>query len=184
MVVDSDQLTHRELEDPVVIDTYRSWWGDRVIAPDGRIDRNAVADTIFSDEAQRLRLQSFLYPRLARRRREIVAQCQDDSSVVAIVFSSPLLYEAGLDQECDVVVFVDADRALRLQRAAKDRGWTEQEFQRRENLQKPLDIKKKAADHIMVNNSSTRALRSQVEILFERLIAWHALDRGCSSREH
>ncbi len=170
-VIDSDKLVHRELADPVVTETYRSWWGPRVSTPEGCIDRAAVANIIFDDPGQRERMEKFLYPRLECRRRELMARYEADPSVTAVVLNAPLLYEAGLDSSCDVVLFVDAPRADRLDRAEKTRGWSEQEFDRRENLQKPLDKKRDAADHILVNNSSPGALRSQVRVLLDQLIA-------------
>ena len=169
--IDSDDLVHRELALPEVIERYRAWWGDRICNSDGTIDRNAVANIIFNDPDQHARMEAFLYPRLEDRRRALTEEYRGDSDVVAIVLASPLLYEVGLDKVCDVVVFVDADRNLRLARARRNRGWSEQEFQRRENLQKPLDKKRDAADHKVVNNSTTDALRSQVTSLFHRLTA-------------
>jgi dephospho-CoA kinase len=41
---------------------------------------------------------------------------------------------------------------------------------RREKMQKPLDIKKRKADHIVTNNSSLSALRGQVAHLVSRVL--------------
>jgi dephospho-CoA kinase len=170
-VIDSDEMVHRALQDPEVIDTYRRWWGDGVCQSDGSIDRKAVADIVFGDSSQRRRMEAFLYPRLERDRRSLVERYRADDDVVAIVINSPLLYEVGLDGECDVVVFVDSDRESRVRRAIEDRGWTVEEFDRREKLQNPLDIKKRAADYIVENNSSADALRSRVTTLFDRILS-------------
>ncbi|MEE9295418.1 MAG: hypothetical protein V3W34_10715, partial [Phycisphaerae bacterium] len=55
--------------------------------------------------------------------------------------------------------------------------WTKQEFDRREKLQKPLDIKRKTADYIVENNSTAGALRSQVANLFDRLLSTYSQNR-------
>jgi len=170
-VVDSDRLAHEELSDPEVIATFRSWWGRRVCTPDGLIDRRAMSDIIFEEPAQRSRMEAYLYPRLERRRRQMMAAFDDEPAARAIVVDSPLLYEVGLHKVCEVVVFTEADRRVRLRRATEQRGWTEQEFDRREKLQKSLDTKWQAADYRVVNNSTVDALRAQVEPLFERLLA-------------
>lgn len=170
-VVDSDRLAHEELSDPEVIAAFRSWWGRGVCTPDGLIDRRAMSDIIFEEPAQRLRMEAYLYPRLERRRLQMMEAFDDEPSVRAIVVDSPLLYEVGLDKICDVVVFTEADRLVRLGRATKRRGWTEQEFDRREKLQESVDTKGQAADYRVVNNSTVDALRAQVEPLFERLLA-------------
>ncbi len=170
-VIDSDELVHRELADPEVIETYRRWWGDRVCTADGCIDRAVVADIIFGDRRQRERMEKFLYPRLEEKRKELMARFDAEPSVRATVINAPLLFEVGLHEICDVVVFVDSRREDRLSRAQETRGWNEHEFDRREKLQNPLDTKRKAADYILDNNSSTGALRSAVRALLDRLTA-------------
>ena len=169
--IDSDALTTEELADPQVVATFRDWWGQRVCAPDGTINRKVMGDIIFCDPAQRARMEAFLYPRLERRRKAMMKQFESDPAVRAIVINAPLLFEVGLDRECDVVVFVDCPRTERLARLRAKRDWDEAELDRRENLQKPLDIKAQAADYTVVNNSTIDALRDKVRPLFDRLIS-------------
>ncbi len=180
-VIDSDALAHEALADPPVIETFCSWWGEEILvsadcspgdAPHGerRIDRSKMADVIFSSTVEKNRMEAFLYPRLEARRIELTARCQADPGIRAVVLNSPLLYEVGLEKECDTVWFIDCDRGVRVQRVKDHRGWTEAELDRREKLQKPLDEKKKAADDILDNNSGIDVLRSQVKAAFQRLL--------------
>lgn len=164
--IDYDALVAEELESAEVINTYRSWWGERVVTSDGRIDRDVLADIFFEDPSQCRRMEEFLYPRLESTRVRMMSGFALDPKISAVVIDAPLLYEVGLEKKCDVVVFVDCPRAVRLQRALDARGWTEREFDRREKLQNPLDIKRQRADHTVENNSSADALRSQVANLF------------------
>ncbi len=182
-VIDSDELVGLEMREAEVIETYRSWWGDRVCAPDGRIDRRAVADIVFSDPRERDRLEAYLFPRLELRRKRMVAGMRNDPAVRAIVLDSPLLYEAGLDKSCDVVIFIDTERSVRLRRAMETRGWTDGELDRREKSQKPLDIKAQAADYRVANNSSAGALRSQLETIVDRLLTSQTPGPGAIGRD-
>lgn len=170
-IIDSDELVHEELADAEVVATFRRWWGDKVSAPEGGIDRRAMGDVVFEDAEERSRMESFLYPRLERRRREMMEQYERDGAVRAVVVNAPLLYEVGLDRICDVVIFTECDRSRRVRRAKEQRGWDEQEMVRRENLQKSLDSKARAADYRVVNNSTVEALRAQVKPLFECILA-------------
>ena len=170
-IIDSDELVHEELTDPEVVATFRDWWGERVCTPQGGIDRRAMAGVVFEDGVERSRMEAFLYPRLERRRRQMLEQYEGDGSVRASVVNAPLLYEVGLDRECTVVIFTECDRAVRLRRAMEQRGWDEQELERREKLQKSLDSKARAADYTVVNNSTVESLRAQIKPLFERILA-------------
>ncbi len=176
-IVDSDQMVHDELAKPDVVQTFESWWGQKVVDSEGRINRQVMSEIIFSEAEQRKRMESFLYPRLERRREKMMLGFEDDPAVRAIVIDSPLLFEVGLDKLCDAVIFTECDRDVRVGRARESRGWTESEFDRREMLQKSLDMKARMADYRVVNNSTIDALLAQVTPLFERLIEAQASSR-------
>ena len=176
-IVDSDQMVHEEIAKPDVVQTFKSWWGQKVVDSEGRINRQVMSEIIFGDAEQRKRMESFLYPRLERRREKMMRGFEDDPAVRAIVIDSPLLFEVGLDRLCDAVIFTECDRDVRVGRARESRGWTESEFDRREMLQKSLDMKARMADYRVVNNSTIDALLAQVTPLFERLIEAQASSR-------
>ena len=169
-LIESDRLGHDELDAPEVVETLKTWWGDEIVRPDGGVDRGRVAAIAFADSKERERLEALLHPRIGARRAELVRRFEADDSVRMIVIDAPLLYEAGVDAECDLVVFVEADRAVRASRVRAQRNWTEQEWKRREKMQKPLDTKRRKADHIVTNNSSLRALRGQVAHLVSQIL--------------
>jgi len=170
-VINSDDLNQQELEEQEVKDTLVSWWGPGVLGPDGRISRSAVAEIVFADDAQRRRLEGLMHPRIERRRAALTAQYELDPRIPVIVIDAPLLYEAGLDRQCDAVIFVDAPRDVRLARVRERRGWTDAELERREKFQQPLEMKRALANYTCTNNSDLNALRRQVESIFSRIVA-------------
>lgn len=169
-VIDSDRLAHAELNSSEVQAELRKWWGDGVFNDSGLVDRRAVGRIVFRDPAELKRLEQLLYPRIELVRKRTMASLEDDPAVRAFVLDAPKLYEAGLDRSCDAVVFVDADREVRLIRLRESRGWSSDELQRRENLQDPLDSKRARADYVVSNNSSPGELRRQVIRVFELIL--------------
>jgi dephospho-CoA kinase len=170
-VIASDELNRRELESPEVIDRLRSWWGSRVVSSDGRVDRTALRQIVTGDADDRRRLEGLLHPRIARRRLELTAEYRNDPRVRAIVWDSPLLFEAGIDRQCDAVIFVETDEAIRSQRILSERGWPAGQLERLEKTQKSLDFKRGSADYRVVNNSDRDALRQEVEAVFSRILS-------------
>lgn len=170
-VIDFDQLCHELLGEPEVVATLRQWWGEFIFTPGGDVSREAIALIVFDDAAELTRLENLLYPRVRRRSDELMAAYAADPSVKAIVLDAPKLYEAGADELCDTVVFVDADWSVCMRRLAESRGWTGEELTRRRNMQNPLDMKKANADHVVVNNSGIDELRLQVERVFSSVLA-------------
>lgn len=170
-VIDSDRLAHAELGEPEVVAELRRWWGDEVVRADGSVDRGAVGRIVFERPGELARLEGLLYPRIHHRRVELMRDMEQDGRIRAVVWDAPKLFEAGLQDLCDAVVFVDADRAERLARVRRSRGWSEAEVDRRESFQKPLDYKRANADYVVANNSDIDALRLQVERVFSSVLA-------------
>ena len=72
------------------------------------------------------------------------------------MLDAAILLEAGWDDLCDLVVFVDAPRPERLERAARQRGWSPETFESRERAQWPCDEKRRRADVVITNDAGHR----------------------------
>jgi dephospho-CoA kinase len=165
LVCHSDELARSALADPAVRDELVRWWGREVLDPSGAVDRRAVAGKVFADPAERKRLEALLHPRIESARRRTFAAAPPGTR--ALVIDAPLLLEVGLDRECDAIIYIDSPRADRLRRLAETRGWDSAELERRESAQWPLDRKRAAAHHVVVNAGNQPALRSEVQKALE-----------------
>ena len=149
-VVDSDARAKAALDRPEVRDELVKWWGDQVLTPQGRIDRSKVAQIIFSDPQQRARLESLVHPLVRQDRAKLIEESAKFWPK-AVIVDAPLLFEAGVDKECDAVVFVDAPAEERLRRVRDSRGWDDFELARREASQWPLERKRAASGYVVQN---------------------------------
>jgi dephospho-CoA kinase len=165
LVCHSDELARSALADPAVRDELVRWWGREVLDPSGAVDRRAVAGKVFADPAERKRLEALLHPRIESARRRTFAAAPPGTR--ALVIDAPLLLEVGLDRECDAIIYIDSLRVDRLRRLAETRGWDSAELERRESAQWPLDRKRAAAHHVLVNAGNQPALRSEVQKALE-----------------
>jgi dephospho-CoA kinase len=149
VVVDSDAEAKAALDLPEVREELLAWCGKRILNEEGRIDRHALAAIVFEDDEARRRLERLVHPIVKTRRAEQAAAARARGAA-GFVIDAPLLFEAGVDAECDYIVFVDAPRELRLERV-KARGWGEAELDRRERSQWSLERKRAASDEIIKN---------------------------------
>jgi dephospho-CoA kinase len=170
-VIHADEQIRQAYSDPHIAETLRQWWGQQIYNPDGTIDRHAIASRIFANQQDRVRLERLLHPWVARERDRIMMLNAAKSEVKAFIWDTPLLFEAGLERECDAVVFVDAPLDLRYQRVAQSRGWSQDEMNRREKLQWGLDKKRKASHYVVVNTADVAASRSQVREILSCILA-------------
>lgn len=168
LVSNSDDLARAALRDPAIKSQIVQWWGEAVQDKHGEIDRAKVASIVFDDPAERKRLEELVHPWIEARRREQFASAPPEAS--ALVIDAPLLFEANLDKHVDVVIYVDADRPIRLRRVMATRGWTEAELAKREQSQLPLDEKRSRADYTVVNNGDLSELRSQIRQILSTIV--------------
>jgi dephospho-CoA kinase len=171
-LLDADRAGHEVLRSNRVETAARQQWGPTVFGADGRIDRAKLARIVFADPPdgprQRKYLERLTHPeigRLLRREADNLAA----GGRQAAVLDAPLLLEAGWDHLCNTLIFVDAPRELRLARARR-RGWTEEDFDRREDAQESLDLKRERADVIVDNSGSPQHTRVQVERIWRSLV--------------
>lgn len=169
LVVDSDIEARAAMESPEVRRTLVGWWGEGVIGGDGRIDRKRIAEIVFKDEGERARLEGLVHPLVRSRRADLIGRARE-AGRRAVVLDAPLLFEAGVDSECDAVIWVEASRATRLARVAKNRGWSEHELERREKAQWPIE-RKRAKCRYEILNDSDGDLRSAVESVLSRALS-------------
>lgn len=168
VVADADALARQALDAPAVRDQLVDWWGPRVLDDAGAVDRGAIAAIVFEEEDALERLEGLVHPEVERGRQAIFDAAPEHAR--AMVIDAPLLYEVGLDEVCDVVVFIDAPRSIRLERVAQSRGWDARELDRREVRQLALDTKRSQADHVLVNEEGPDALKAALAALLERLL--------------
>ncbi len=173
VVVDSDR-TAREV---VAVGTEGlteivAAFGDRVLGPDGALDRAALGAVVFADEAARRRLEAITHPRVRARTGELVAAAAPDAVVVNDV---PLLVEVGLAPTYHLVVVVQTELATRLARLERTRGMDRAEAERRIAAQADDARRRAAADVLLSNDGTLDELHSAVDRLWrDRLLPYEA----------
>jgi dephospho-CoA kinase len=147
----SDEVVRELLTTGEIRDALIERFGDAV-APDGEVDRSAVADVVFADPEQREWLEGLLWPRVGQRIAEWRDQLeQADPRPRAAVVEVPLLFESGMEGVFDRTIAVVADEAVRSERAGA-RGHAR--VDERTSRQLPQQEKAQRAD-IVVRNDGT-----------------------------
>ncbi len=159
--IDADQVAHEVLMDDGVIGNIVDQWGVGILNDDGQINRKRLGEIVFGspDDTELNRLESMMHPEIRIRIRKQMEQLNVSADVEILVLDIPLLFEGEYDQYCDYLVYVDATRAVRKQRA-KLRGWADGELDRRESRQLPIEEKKLRSD-VVIDNSGSRELTAR-----------------------
>ncbi len=113
----TDAVVHELYGDPEIRDAVVARWGAQV-APDGVVDRAAIAARVFAAPQEREWLEGELWPRVARRVASFLEEAQSlQPPPAAAVVETPLLFEAGMERVYDATIAVIADEDVRAARA-------------------------------------------------------------------
>ena len=116
--VSADEIVHHLLRRDDVRSAVVARMGNGVVAPDGNVDRGALATVVFNDREALVWLEELLHPLVAAeylRWRETLGDLPTPPAVA--VTEVPLLYETGGDARFDKVVLITAPEKLRRMRS-------------------------------------------------------------------
>jgi dephospho-CoA kinase len=164
-VVSTDGLVHELLGTAAVRDSLVDRWGPEV-APDGAVDRAAVAAIVFERREELHWLESLLHPLVRDRVREW-AEALPAGTEVAVV-EVPLLFEGDMAPTFDATITVVAADRHRMERAAA-RGHGSLEG--RDGRQLTQEEKAAKATHVVENHGSVADLEEELERLYPALVA-------------
>jgi dephospho-CoA kinase len=161
VVVDADQIS-RELVAPgePALAAIVARFGTGMLHPDGRLDRAALAATVFRDPAALAALEAIMHPRINARSAEQIRRASETGAGVA-VYDMPLLVETGIADDFDVVVVVEAPMDVRLARLA-DRGIGQADARDRMARQATDEQRAAVADIVIDNSGDEESLAGQV----------------------
>ncbi len=166
--ISTDAVVHELYGDPEVVSAVTGRWGDAV-APDGVVDRSAVARHAFASADERAWLEQLIWPlvgaRVAAFREEALAA---QPAPKAAVVETPLLFEAGMDGLYDATIAVVTDDALRAERTAA-RGHAA--VDERNSRQLTQDEKAQRATFVVRNDGSLEDLEEELSGVLAKLSA-------------
>ena len=149
-------------------------FGDRILAPDGTVDRAALAAVAFSDPEELAALNAITHPAIGAVMVERRAAAAAGDAVV--VSDVPLLKPVHREQlSLDLVVVVDCPVDVAVERLVSTRGFARADAEARVAAQVSREERLEGADVVIDNSGDRAGLVSQVDAL------WHELVRRASS---
>src|SRR5690606_30757804 len=173
-IVDADELA-REVVRPGTpgLDAIVRAFGADVLTADGALDRRALAERVFADEAARKRLEAITHPRIAALARERFARLEAEGHTLAC-YVVPLLFERGLEDTLRPVVTVVASEDAQLERAAARDAVSREHVAARLRAQLPLEEKARRSDFVIDNSGSLASAFAQADRVLDAIRREHA----------
>ena len=168
VLLDADRMV-RDLQAPggSVFAAMVERWGERIIADDGTLDRQAVAAIVFNDADELEALNGIVHPAVAEELKTQREAVQGSDAIV--VLDIPLLVRADGTSDRDRyanlagIVVVDVDPDIALNRLVDQRGFDENDARARIANQASREQRRAVADVVIDNSGSLDALTLQVD---------------------
>lgn len=109
------------------------------------LDRAIMGKIAFNDPHARRALQDIVFPLVALERARWLAW-QRRRGVPIVLFDIPLLFESGMDRQCDLTCVVWSPAFLQQQRVLRRAGMTRERLQAVRRAQMPTHQKRRRAD--------------------------------------
>lgn len=147
-VVDTDDLA-RQIVQPgtAALAEIRQEFGATVIASDGQLRRDVLAEIAFNDAAARTRLEAITHPRITELWQQQLREWRAAAQPVGVVVI-PLLFETKVESQFDAVVCL-ACHPLTQRARLVARGWSAAQIQQRLAAQLPVVEKMLRANFVV-----------------------------------
>ncbi len=127
-VFDSDQEVKEILEkNNDIIEKISRIWPDTILLykKEKKINKVLLGNKIFKNKKERKKLEKIIHP-LVRKKRTYFLEKAAKFSIVGL--DIPLLYETGMNKNCDYIFLVNARKEIQKKRVLKRPDMTEKKF--------------------------------------------------------
>lgn len=162
-IIDSDEIAHRQLENPVIIREIVENFGEEVLI-DNKINRLKLGRIVFSDNEKRNLLNQIIHPHVINEIKTFYSLHHG-----LIFVDIPLLFEVNLESLVDKTIVVYTSMETQLKRLMLRDDINEEYAKIKIASQFDIEEKKKKADFLINNEGDILNTYLQVEEILRRL---------------
>ncbi len=165
IVLDTDVVCHNllSLYKNTIIEAFKLY---DIKNQSGDISREKLGKLVFGDKYLKRKLENIIHPLVKEYILDFFKKHKDEKFVFVSV---PLLFEAGMEDLFDKIIFIYSEDGLRLQRLLKRNNYTMEYAKRRLASQASQEVKMNQSDFILNNNSTLKCLEDNVSKLIEQI---------------
>ena len=168
-VLNADRIYHTLLIPPSpCLDELADHFGKEVLTEAGTLNRQALAAIVFSNAEELTTLNTITHHYVMADIRKRLEQLRKDEAIAAVI-DAPQLFEAGADRDCNVIVSVLADPALRIDRIMRRDAIDADTAIKRISAQKSDAFFRAHSDYVIENNESPERLLEPVRRILSEM---------------
>lgn len=171
-VVNADLVAHRVVGSAALLGPLVEAFGGDIVDGSGELDRRVLGRKALQDAESLDKLYEVIRPQLECELKKELDRAVATMGSSLLIFDAPLIYEWGIQGWVDVVVLVDCEEKVRIERVIARSGMERREIKRRMALQMDADEKKTRANIVIDNNGDMAQLRDKANQLWRDLHSW------------
>ena len=169
--LDADEIAHNLVKkgQPALAQIQQEFGVD-ILNPDGSLNRSLLREQIFSDPAQKQKLESILHPLVYQ---SIQTELEQLSAPYCII-SVPLLFETGMAHLVDRVLVIDCPVEIQIERVKRRDKLSIERILSIIDQQVSREFRKAKADDLIDNSGADYRLAEQVKKLHNSYLSLSA----------
>jgi len=144
------------------------YFGRGILNEDLTINRQKLADIVFSDKEKVTKLNQIVHPEVFKEDERITNEIKSLAPDALIIKDIPLLFELTRPIYVDKTIVVSISEQTQLRRL-EERGMSRKDAKNRIKSQLPLEEKIKSADFVINNDGPLEETKRQVEEIYSLL---------------
>ena len=168
-VIDADRIAHEIMEKGTpCLEEVTECFGRSILNDDGTLNRQKLADIVFSDKEKLEQLNAISYPYITSEILKMINQYTEEKERY-VLLDAPTLFESRADDFCDLIISVTASEKNRSERIAKRDGITAEQIKSRFSSQHTEKYFMNHSDFIIKNNKSVELLREKAKEVADKI---------------
>ena len=175
LILDGDQVGHEQFNNTSVQQEIRKRFGDDAFDESENVSRRNLGRMVFGSTDQHARarrdLEAILHPGIRSQFLSEIEKANQTDQFEAVILDAALLLEAGWQELCQAVVFIDTPYDIRRQRVMQNRGWVDGELEKRESNQLSIEEKKSRSDYTIDNSGTLDEASQSLDKILSRIVS-------------
>ena len=169
-VIDAD-LVSREIMEPYKEGWYEvvGYFGDDYVNDDFTIKRKMLADRVFSNADDLVKINSLLHPIIINKIQDKVAE-YEKAGIKLVFIDAPLLFETGIDDDCDEVWLLVCGIDEQIRRVMQRDGLSYEQAEKIIHNQMSDADKRQRADRVIDTSDSLESTIRHIKVLLEEIL--------------
>lgn len=143
-------------------------FGKEILLEDGNLNRKLLGKKIYNEKEALEKLNKLTFKYVVNEILNRIKKSKEEQ-IQFLIIDAPLLFEAGLEKNCDYVVVLVAKEELKIQRICERDNIDEQTARSRLRIQHQDSYYTEKADYIIENNENCN-LKNEINVLLGMLV--------------